>query len=95
MDTSRAQAVEYVLAEAMTALMRFSKLDLPSLAPPEPVEETDAFAATGTGSGDKQDFRPASRPDLDPALETEFVWPEAMDQLEQIDAQLASLSQAL
>jgi hypothetical protein len=35
-DTSRAQAVEYVLAEAMTTLMRFSKLDLPSLAPPEP-----------------------------------------------------------
>jgi len=85
----------------MTALMRFSKLDLPSLAPPEPVGETDAFAATGTGSGDKQDFRPASRPDLDPALETEFVWhegpegPEGKDQLEQIDAQLASLSQAL
>ena len=69
-DTSRAQAVEYVLAEAMTTLMRFSKLDLPSLAPAEPL-------------------------DLDPGLETEFVWPEGMEQLEQIDAQLASLSQAL
>jgi len=87
--------VEYVLAEAMTALMRFSKLDLPSLSPPEPVGETDAFAATGTGAADNDNLRPASRPDLDPALETEFVWPEAMDQLEQIDAQLASLSQAL
>ncbi len=40
-------------------------------------------------------MRPASRHDLDPGLETEFVWPEEMDQLEQIDAQLASLSQAL
>ncbi len=94
-DTSRAQAVEYVLAEAMTTLMRFSKLDLPSLAPAEPLEAEASDALEATGSGDTQDLKPSSRPDPDAGLETEFVWPEGMDQLEQIDAQLASLSQAL
>ncbi len=88
-DHSRAEAVEYVLAEAMTTLMRYSKLDLPSLAP-EP-EQAEAIQSVSEAPL-THDFRPSTNPDLDPALETEIAWPEP---LELIDAQLASLSQTL
>jgi hypothetical protein len=92
-DVSRAQAVEYMLAEAMTTLMRFSKVDLPSLAPRAPDTSCDSDSPSPTfDPQQKLDLRPSDEPDPDPCLETDIVWTADLDQ---IDAQLQSLSSAL
>jgi hypothetical protein len=95
-DISRAQAVEYVLAEGMVSLMRVADVELPSLASAAPSPSSPNDAVTGLSPSTPFRLEPAARPDEAPSLDAEIlsphVWP---DSLEEIDAQLVTLSQEL